>query len=161
MVTQSTIKVVDAALKVARLMLLIAVPASVAVMWATTAKPARFVPHQIQATSVQATGMPNHELQWYAPLWERDLKQPPLPPTVAEPSEESKPAPGPIPALLATFVEPRASYAHLIDSQGKVHLKTIDDVLDHFRVLAIEPGRVRLQNGDGIVWVAMPEPKDR
>ncbi len=97
------------------------------------------------------------ELAWYAPLWERDLKQPPVPP-----AEDVKPAPTPTrsaPSVLATFVQNEQSYAHLVGQAGKAEMLTVDDALDGYRLVAIEPGRVQLERGGQRFWVEMPRPK--
>ncbi|MBE7455112.1 MAG: hypothetical protein HS102_07875 [Planctomycetia bacterium] len=99
----------------------------------------------------------HHDLTWYAPLWERDLKQPPLPPT-----EEAKPVPTPArpaPSVLATFVQSEESYAHLVGRAGEAELLAVDDSLDGYRLVAIEPGRVQLELGGERFWVEMPQPK--
>lgn len=110
------------------------------------------------ASTGEPTSVPEqHDLAWYAPLWERDLKQPPFPPM-----EEAKPAPTPTrptPSVLATFVQREESYAHLIGQAGKAHLLAVDDSLDGYRLVAIEPGRVQLELGGDRFWVEMPQPK--
>ncbi|MCC7291865.1 MAG: hypothetical protein IT449_07380 [Phycisphaerales bacterium] len=98
-----------------------------------------------------------HDLAWYAPLWERDLKQPPVPVV-----EEAKPAPArarSAPSVLATFVHSDASYAHLIGQAGKAELLVVDDSLDGYRLVAIEPGRVQLERGHERFWIEMPKPR--
>lgn len=110
------------------------------------------------ATVNTATHTPEkRDLAWYAPLWERDLKQPPVPP-----AEDVKPAPAPArsaPSVLATFVQREQSYAHLVGHAGKAEMLTVDDALDDYRVVAIEPGRVQLERGGQRFWVEMPKPK--
>jgi hypothetical protein len=102
-----------------------------------------------------------HDLAWYAPLWQRDLKQPPIPRAVEEQPAAREPDPGPLPALVATLIEPNARFAHLRDQSGKAQLKGLGDAIDRFRIKAIEPGRVQLQDGDRLVWVQIPKRKKR
>lgn len=97
------------------------------------------------------------DLTWYAPLWERDLKQSPIPP-----ADDVKPAPTPTrsaPSVLATFVQREQSYAHLVGQAGKAEMLTVDDALDGYRLVAIEPGRVQLEGGGQRFWIEMPQPK--
>lgn len=160
MVTQGHIRRIVVARKVIRLVLVVALPISlVLVMAGKVADVPSPAPTRISAGSTFSPPKTDHELAWYAPLWKRDLKQPPIPRKVVESTKEAVPS-GPLPTLLATFVEPSARYAHLIGHDGKAEMKKINDSIDRFVVLAIEPGRVQLQSGDGVVWVEMPEPKD-
>jgi hypothetical protein len=104
--------------------------------------------------------VPNtHALAWYAPLWERDLRQPPIPP-VADPRKEPPVESIPLPILLATLVEPQGRYAHFQGRSGKPEMKGLHETIDRFRIQAIEPGRVQLQDQDALVWVAIPNSKE-
>lgn len=98
-----------------------------------------------------------HDLAWYAPLWQRDLRQPPIPPVQ---DGAPKPAPSrPMPSVLATFVDHDRPLAHLIGQAGKPELLSLNDTLDGFTLVAIEPGRVQLESGSERRWVEMPKPK--
>lgn len=97
------------------------------------------------------------ELAWYAPLWERDLAQPPIPPSAPPPTPP--PPEGPKPALIATFVEANRGYAHLIGLDGQPRLLGLNDSIDGFLLAHVEPGRARLTRGDQEVWVEMPKPR--
>ncbi|NUQ11347.1 MAG: hypothetical protein HUU26_03325 [Gemmatimonadaceae bacterium] len=109
------------------------------------------------AATAPLPNVQKRDLAWYAPLWERDLKQPPIPP-----AEDAKPAPTPVrpaPSVLATFVQREESYAHLVGQAGEAELLAVDDSLDGYRLVAIEPGRVQLELGGDRFWVEMPKPK--
>lgn len=158
MVTQRHIRMVCSSLKVVRAVLLLALPGSIALLWMTTPRPPVLANVNADAPSEDAPQpKTTRDLAWYAPLWERDLKQPPVPSVVADPEPESRREPGPVPTLLATLVESQARYAHLIGRSGKVQLKGIDETIDQFRVQAIEPGRVQLQDGSGVLWIEIPK----
>ena len=156
MVTSRQIRFLSRALVVVQVACLAAIPA---VLW----KLVRVAPLAVDASlpapgaaeDVPA-GIEKHALAWYAPLWERDLKQPPIPPA---PASVTPAAPRAAPSVLATFVSREQPYAHLIGQAGKAELLTLDDVLDGFRLVAIEPGRVQLESGRERVWIEMPKPK--
>lgn len=97
------------------------------------------------------------ELAWYAPLWERDLAQPPIP--LPAPAPTPPPPEGPKPALIATFVEANRGYAHLIGRDGQPRLLGLNDQIDGFLLAEVEPGRALLTRGDQEVWVEMPKPR--
>ncbi|MEK6674124.1 MAG: hypothetical protein AABZ47_00550 [Planctomycetota bacterium] len=97
-------------------------------------------------------------LEFYAPLWERDLKQPPIPASSISPPPI--PPKESLPSLLATFVAPDGRYAHFSDGNGRVAFKTVEDEVSGFRVATIEPGRVRLINGTLDLWLEVPKPRE-
>ncbi|MEK6677213.1 MAG: hypothetical protein AABZ47_16365 [Planctomycetota bacterium] len=122
---------------------------------------------QLPAVAYDPTPIPGEQrtlnrcprsLEFYAPLWERDLKQPPIPTTPTSPP--AKPPQESIPALLATFVAPDGRYAHFSDANGRVEFKTVEDQIGGFRVAVIEPGRVRLTNDLQDVWLEVPKPRE-
>lgn len=99
------------------------------------------------------------ELAWYAPLWERDLRQPPIPPApVPEPTPVIIPSEAP--RLVATFVDEQKRFAHLMDRDGKLLFKEINDEVAGYRVASIEPGRVELAAGTRTVWIEVPKRRD-
>lgn len=161
MVTDRQLKLLQIALKCARALLVLALPATaLALAWAAPPAPDLTAP-EVEKPVEEARENAPRDLAWYAPLWERDLKQPPIPPaTPAEPEEPATPS-GPIPQLLATLVEPAGNYAHLVGRQGTVELKAVGDHIDGFRITAIEPGRVQLEDGERTVWIEVPRGEDR
>ena len=97
-----------------------------------------------------------HDLAWYSPLWTRNLKEPPLPKDVPQPAVTPEP-PKNLPVLLATLVETQGRYAHFASPSGPPRLRGVDEVIDDYRVLEIEPGRVKLQRSNQLVWVEIPK----
>lgn len=154
MVSARHIGALTGLLKVLRVALILALPAP---LWLLRSPPS--TPSASTALSDAPTVLAareTHDLDWYAPLWRRDLKQPPIPQTAPAAVPESIPE-SPLPALLATLVEPQARYAHLRGRDGRVQLTAPDEMVDDYRVLAIEPGRVQLQRGTRMVWLEVPE----
>lgn len=104
-------------------------------------------------TTEHATERP---LSWYAPLWERNLRQPLFEPTAAT---ESAPAPPPeLPLLVGTIVEPGRSFAHLRTRDGRTVVKPVRAIVESYEVMAIESGRVQLRHGNNDYWVCVPRP---
>lgn len=146
------------ALRVLRAVLVAAIPVVALLLLRSTPEP---IQRAGGATSMQTEPAVVEErrgLDWYAPLWQRDLRQPPIPP--AQPAPQ-RPAEGrePLPKLVTTFVERESRYAHFLDPQGKLRFCGLDERVGSFRVAAIEPGRARLVDGDFAVWIEMPKPE--
>ncbi len=101
---------------------------------------------------------PPPALAWYAPIWERDLKQPlvPPPPDQAPPPETTD-----APVLLATLVDAQGRFAHFAGPGGRPELRGLDEGIGGFVVRSIEPGRVQLAQGDRLVWVELPKSEGR
>lgn len=59
---------------------------------------------------------------------------------------------------MATFVDERSRYAHLLDRDGRLQFKQVDDEIAGYRVAAIEPGRVELARGTRTLWIEVPKP---
>ena len=159
MVSTRVIRRLVVILKMLRVFLIAAIPLT-AVSFLLHRPPPPNLTVEIEAPKVESASSVavSHDLAWYAPLWERDLKQP------AISKQGPAPAPtveGPVPTLLATLVEPDGRFAHLVGRSGNPQMKTIDESIDQFRVRAIEPGRVQLQTGERQVWVEIPKSKDR
>jgi hypothetical protein len=159
LVIRDRVRILHAVLKTGRALLLAGLPLS-AVLCLRPIPIPEFDPTNTVSEQVDSTGDPTfHSLDWYAPLWERDLKQPPIPPSPAPPSVVAVPVEL-APTLLATFVETGACYAHFSDRNGRVELKSVDEDVGGYRVSAIEPGRVRLVSGERELWLEVP-PKPR
>lgn len=94
-------------------------------------------------------------LDWYAPLWQRDMNQSPVPKAVPSPAP-SPAVTAAAPILLATFVDGDHRYAHLRGASGHVHFTEVEESVDRFRVMAIEPGRVQLKKGQAELWIELP-----
>lgn len=153
MVTDRQLRLLEVTLKCGRALLVLALPATaLALVWTAPAAPDLTAP-ETQTSVEEAEEDQAHALAWYAPLWERELKQPPIPPVVSAEPEDTPVPSGPVPRLLATLVEPAGSYAHLIGRKGAVELKAVGDLVDGFRVTAIEPGRVQLDDGKRTIWI--------
>ena len=104
-------------------------------------------------------GHPSKPLGWYAPIWQRDLRQPPIPPPVeTEPQTPQAPR-RPLPRLLGTFVESDARWAHFATRDGRTRVCKVNESIEDFRVAAIEPGRAQLTHGGSMHWVEVPRPK--
>ena len=161
MVRHASIPRICGALKALRLILVIALPASLVVLWPRPLKPPALATAASPVVGQTETDAGQPDLDWYAPLWQRDLKQPPIPQNPTEPSPDPATAAGPVPTLVATFVETQGRYAHLRDQSGRLRMKAIDEVIGRYRVAAIEPGKVQLQSGATSVWIEMPRNKDR
>ena len=97
-------------------------------------------------------------LEWYAVIWQRDLRQPPVPPKTDAEQQTPEPPPVPLPKLLGTFVEQDDRWAHFVTDDGKTRICKLNDAIAAFRVLAIEPGRAQLANGADRHWVEVPKP---
>jgi hypothetical protein len=160
MVTHRQVQSMARALQGVLLLLLLAIPLTGLHFW--RAQPpapdlnSERAPDAAQTNATKTT----RPLTWYAPLWERDLKQPPIPPQVALSAPETKPT-RPTPTLIATFVERGIAFAHLRRADGKVELKGVSETIDGFLVAAIEPGRVLLENGESTIWVELPKEAQR
>lgn len=161
MVDGDRIAVLCFALKALRTMLAAGVAA--AVILATVHRPETPVLAEAstEPSAPTVTAQATHDLSWYAPLWQRDLKQLPVPQKKADQSTPRNVASPPVPQLLATFVDARASYAHFKDHNGQVQLRGIDEVIDRYRVSSIEPGKVRLHDNAGDVLVEIPRSQGR
>ncbi len=157
MVTRRFIHSINTLLKILRVGFVVMIPLISYQMWSSSPPPPQRTTPSITQMAAEYTSPKKHELAWYAPLWQRDLKQPPIPSVAKQliKREES----GPTPTLIATLVEPKGRFAHLRGKTGRLQLKGIDEYVDDFQVRAIEPGRVQLQNGHGVFWVTIPKSK--
>ena len=161
MVTDRQLRLLEVTLKCVRVLLVLALPTTAAALaWTTPTAPDLAAP-EVQSSVEEVEENREHALAWYAPLWERDLKQPPIPPAAPTEPEAAPASSGPVPRLLATLVEPAGSCAHLIGRQGAVELKAVGDLIDGFRVTAIEPGRVQLDDGKRTIWIEVPRREDK
>lgn len=96
----------------------------------------------------------SHPLSWYAPLWQRDFRQSPVPSDVTERPEATPPSE--LPRLLGTFVEPDRQFAHFRTESGKTCVRTINGTVDAYRVVAIQTGRAQLRHGAESYWIEAP-----
>lgn len=158
---QVLVKRLAAGLRILRALLGAAVPLT-AVLWWWTTPTSPPLPSDDPQTTVSEPGPPPaaRDLAWYAPLWERDLRQPPIPPAPLAAPPGAAPAQT-MPRLVATFVEGGVRFAHFTDGNGRAQLKAIDESVGRFRVAAIEPGRVQLADGADAVWLEVPILRDR
>jgi len=166
MVSARHLRILETVLKVAQGLTVLGI---VLVCWTTAgrfAAPLR-TPVAVQAAATSEQSNPRAErtmpLKWYAPIWQRDLRQPPIPPPVKpalKPKKKSKPPP-PLPRLLGTFVEDERRWAHFAGAGGKQRVLRTGAVIDRYTIVAIEPGRVQLQNADDLRWVEVPKPKPK
>lgn len=88
------------------------------------------------------------------------MRQPPIPLTQT-PDPVPQRIPAEAPRLVATFVDARMRLAHLLDRQGRLQFREVDDDIGGYRVGAIEPGRVELIAGDSKLWIEVPLPQER
>ena len=161
MVTRSGIQIICRLLKAVRALLMLAVCGAIVVVVTARREPSALPDGPLDPSPVKVTEATAHDLEWYAPLWQRDLKQPPVPTEEASPTDRSTEPNAPVPALLATFVDASESYAHLRDNTGRVQLKAVADTIDRYRVDSIQPGRVRLSDGTRTVWVQLPKSENK
>ena len=154
--------VIRAVLLVLRALLALALPATALAMVATYPRPP-----VTDARAADQTGEPageeepNRALSWYSPLWERDLKQPPIPPVIQQAKPQAPQPTGPAPVLIATFVEDGRQYTQLASPNGTTHMLEVGEEIDGLRVSRIEPGRVQLEDGSRRFWIELPQPESR
>ncbi|MCP4589437.1 MAG: hypothetical protein GY842_01705 [bacterium] len=163
MVSVRGLRLLETALKVTQGLLLVGVVlAARAALSGSSANDPTPVAARPTADEVRAAAAaPPRTLDGYASIWERDLRQPPIPPapqSQKKPKAKAKPPP-PLPALLGTFVEPETSWAHFRTRSGRERILRPGAVIDRYTVVSIEPGRVRLQSGEDYHWVDVPKPK--
>lgn len=159
MVAHVSVRTITTLLRAIRIGLVLAVPAVAVTFVVNTPQVEKQLPVPINSPAALNTTEAGRELAWYAPLWERDLRQPPIPPApVPEPTAPVVPSEAP--RLVATFVDERQRFAHLIDRDGKLLFKEINDEVAGYRVAAIEPGRVELEAGTRTMWIEVPKRKE-
>ena len=95
-------------------------------------------------------------LSWYAPLWQRDLRQSLLSQPQA-PVAESDPAIE-LPTLLGTFLEQDRVYAQLLTADGRAKLYASGDAVGPFTLTVVESTRVCLRQGTDEYWLELPQP---
>lgn len=108
------------------------------------------------AQTAQAMPQPvSHALEWYSPLWTRDLKQE----LRGEGTDEPLAVVPDIaaPRLISTCIAPEGSFAHLLDHTGEMRLKSVDEQIDGYQVVAIEQGRVQLKKHRQALWIELPK----
>lgn len=96
-------------------------------------------------------------LSGYAPLWERNLRQPLFESTAT--AEPAPAAPPELPVLVGTIVEPGRRFAHLRTPEGRTLVKPVSAVVESYEVIAIESGRVQLRRGSNEYWISVPRPE--
>ncbi len=156
MVTGGQVRTIHRGLTVLRAGLVLALPITVAMLWGSFPKRADLTTDTTPFASQPNTEPAARDLAWYAPLWQRDLKQPPIPPAprrVSKPSKERDP----LPVLLATLVQNDSCFAHFRNRRGEAQLRAVSELIDTYEVLAIEAGRVQLRRGEDLVWVELPK----
>lgn len=102
----------------------------------------------------------NPALAWYAPIWTRDLRQPPIEPKPSGIAVAPQPAPPPPPPkikLLGTVVEPGDCYGLFADEAGRLTLKRLDEHVGEYRVRQVERGKAQIEGPAGQVWLTMPD----
>ena len=98
-------------------------------------------------------------LTWYAPIWQRDLRQPPVDPApkAAPPKRKQKPRPEPVRVtLLGTIVERDQRFGVFRDEQGHIVVKRLQDQIDQFTIARIDRGHAELVRGSRIVRITVP-----
>lgn len=124
---------------------------------AVTTKPFEIPPLQPNAVpdALPTTAQDLHDLAWYAPLWQRDLRQP----LYDDPTPVTEPAPpAPLPELLGTFAEADQTFGHFKTAEGKTFIRSAPGMVGEYKVLIVEAGRARLKNGESTYWVETPKP---
>ncbi len=166
MVKPSTIKFILKMLRLAQVALLVGIAWTVV----STVRPNPVEVHDTAAEMIAEADevIPNDveqstlkPLKWYEPLWNRDLRQPPIPPvTTPKPAATPKPIPMPrLPRLMGTFVEGDTAWAHLLSAEVGVRVLQLHQLIDDFKISAIEPGRVQLTWREQTRWLEIERPK--
>lgn len=96
-------------------------------------------------------------LSGYAPLWDRDLRQPLFESTATV--EPAPAAPPELPVLVGTIVEPGRRFAHLRTPDGRTLVRPVNARIESYEVMAIESGRVQLRHGSDAYWISVPRPE--
>ena len=96
-------------------------------------------------------------LAWYAPFWQRDFRQPPIPASAE--LQQTAPPPRELPQLLGTFVESGQRYGHFHTAAGKTRVHPVGGVIDSCEIVAIESGRALLKRGSESYWIDVPRPR--
>jgi hypothetical protein len=110
----------------------------------------------VEPQSDPVDGLP--PLSEYSPIWQRDLRQSPLPPEARTAKDTAPPKPPvPLPRLLGTFSEQADAWAHLVGHKGRSRILRTGDRITGYTLVTIEPGRVQLQNGSREYWVEVPK----
>ena len=100
-----------------------------------------------------------HPLAWYAPIWQRDLRQSPVDPApkATPPKPKRKPKPEPVRVtLLGTIVERDQRYGVFRNEQGHIVVKRLQEEIDQFTIVRIDRGRAELVRGLRIVRITVP-----
>ncbi len=156
MVTAGQVRAIQRGLTVLRAGLVLALPLTIAVLWGSFPQRADLTTDPTPLASQPKAEPSARDLAWYAPLWQRDLKQPPIPPAprrVAAPSKQRES----LPVLLATLIQDDSCFAHFRNRRGEAQLRAVSELIDTYEVLAIEAGRVQLRRGDDSLWVELPK----
>ena len=100
-------------------------------------------------------------LSSYSPLWNRNLRQSPLPPTIAETTTKQNQLQLQqlLPVLMGTFVEGTGGWAHLASPRNRLIVAKQNDVVDGYELVSIEPGKVQLQYGTDSFWLEIKQPE--
>ncbi len=161
MVTLRRPDVLNSALRLVQLGLLGVVIVSV---YRALARPAPQVPKPVSTRAAEpaVTDVPDSRpLAGYAPIWQRDLRQPPIPPVVQADAPPPETPPPPLPRLLGTFVEPQERWAYFLTLDGHTRTYQTDESVNGYRIVAIEPGRAQLAAAGQVHWVTLPrQPQD-
>ncbi len=157
MVAAGRTKWVQRGLTAAQYVLLLAVGLAA---WRLVAPPA--VPSAVHTakpavTTRTADASEAHPLSWYAPIWERDLRRPPVDPVADTKRKAKKPKPKPLRlALLGTVIEPADRYAVFRKEDGHIVVKRVRDDVDRFTIAGIDRGRAELVRGERRVNITVP-----
>ena len=157
MVNLHAIRWIRAAMTVVQLVLLLGITrAAYHLIVPPSLPPAPTGPEQVAATR-PTTEVNEHPLAWYAPLWQRDLRQPPVPPAARKPTRRRTPKPEPLRlTLLGTVIELDARYAVFRNGQGRMVVKRIRERIDEFTIARIDRGLAELTRGPRTVIVKVP-----
>ncbi|MCZ6654718.1 MAG: hypothetical protein O7D91_17040 [Planctomycetota bacterium] len=96
-------------------------------------------------------------LSWYAPLWQRDLRQS-LQTQVQAPAVAQADPAIELPKLLGTFLEQESVYAQLETADGRAKLYASGDAVGPFTLTVVESTRVCLRQGTDEYWLELPQP---
>lgn len=149
---------IDAALRVGQVVLVLAVCAVGYRAVTRPAIPAATPPETVTASVASATVAESRPLEWYSVTWQRDLRQPPIPPNVETTEADRQALPPSLPRLLGTFIEADQCWAHFVRPDGRTRVCRVEATIGEFRVVAVETGRAQLAYGEERYWVEVPRP---
>lgn len=114
---------------------------------------------RVDAGAPVPTGPQLLDLEAYRPLWQRDLRQPPIPPEPKPAELPQRPPPPELPRLVGTFIDAETAYGNFETRDGRLRVRSVEDEVAGYRVVAIEQRRAKLVLGAKEYWIELPRAK--